>query len=69
MVPGPALGDESIEVRSRVTSSVPGVEVASDAILIRSGSIVLIVDEQPTREAQTPLHDLATAGYAQLQKG
>jgi hypothetical protein len=69
LVPGPALGDESIEMHARITSNIPGREVASDAILIRSGSIVLIVDEQPTRDAQTPLHDLATAGYAQLQKG
>jgi hypothetical protein len=68
VVPGPALGDESVEVRSRIPGSAPGAEVASDAIVIRTGSIVLIVDELPTRLTQTPLHDLAAAAYARLQK-
>jgi hypothetical protein len=71
VVPGPALADESIELRARTPSQVLGIDIEADAILIRSGSVLLTVNEglmAPTRNGPSRLHELASAAFARLQQ-
>jgi hypothetical protein len=71
VVPGPALGDESIELRARTPSQVPGIDIETDAILIRSGGVLLTVNENsmaPTPNGPSRLHELASAAFARLRQ-
>jgi hypothetical protein len=71
IVPGPPLGDESIRLQSRTSSQHhPGVELESDVILIRSGSIVLVVYEVPaifTPSGPSRLDEFAAAAFTRLR--
>jgi hypothetical protein len=71
VVPGPALGNESIELRARTPSQVPGIDIEADAILIRSGSVLLTVNEgpmAPTPNGPSRLHELTSAAFARFQE-
>jgi hypothetical protein len=63
---GPQLGDESLRVRARTPSQVAGNDMEADAIVIRSGSTVLVVNELPTYAQFSKLDDVAAAAYRRL---
>jgi hypothetical protein len=63
---GPKLGDESLRLQARTSSQVAGTEIEADAIVIRSGNRVLVVDELSTYAQFSKLTDVAAAAYQQL---
>jgi hypothetical protein len=63
---GPKLGDESLRLQARTPSQIPGTDIEADAIVIRSGNTVLVVDEHATTAQFSKLADVATAAYRQL---
>jgi hypothetical protein len=66
---GPRLGDESLRVKARTSATtVPGAEIEADAIVIRAGDVLLVVDELNTMEAPgvSRLDEVAAAAYAKL---
>jgi hypothetical protein len=63
------LGDESLRLQARTPSQTPGVYIQVDAIIIRSGNSVVVVDELPTSAQFSKLADVATAAYRQLTVG
>ena len=63
---GPQLGDESLRVQARTRSQVAGDDMEADAIVIRSGTTVLVVSEHPTYAQFSKLDDVAAAAYRRL---
>jgi hypothetical protein len=60
------LGDESLRLQARTPSQIPGTDIEADAIVIRSGNTVLVVDEHATSAQFSKLADVATAACRQL---
>lgn len=63
---GPKLGDESLRLQARTPSQVPGADTEADAIVIRSGSLLLVVSEIDATPEASKLADLADAAYTKL---